>query len=143
MHYFAHSDTDADADTHTDPDTDTGSDTGNPEGYSAAELAAAMGIGANIGNTLENTTTWETGWGQPLISFLVELSDYLKRIGRPVLRLSLISEGYAEAHVKGCRRRGHLLQGQGFFDSAIHRIFSPIESRRPPLYGHFVDLPPP
>lgn len=31
-------------------------------------MARAMGFGANIGNTLENTTTWETGWGQPLIT---------------------------------------------------------------------------
>ena len=34
----------------------------------ARAMAAAMGFGTNIGNTLENTTTWETGWGQPLIS---------------------------------------------------------------------------
>jgi len=34
----------------------------------AVTMAKAMGFGANIGNTLENTTTWETGWGQPLIS---------------------------------------------------------------------------
>ena len=34
----------------------------------AQQMAEAMGIGANIGNTLENTTTWETGWGQPVIS---------------------------------------------------------------------------
>jgi len=27
-----------------------------------------MGFGANIGNTLENTSSWETGWGQPLIT---------------------------------------------------------------------------
>jgi len=27
-----------------------------------------LGFGTNIGNTLENTTTWETGWGQPLIT---------------------------------------------------------------------------
>ena len=35
---------------------------------SATALAAAMGFGTNIGNTLENTTSWETGWGQPLIT---------------------------------------------------------------------------
>jgi endoglucanase len=34
----------------------------------AATLAKVMGFGANIGNTLENTTTWETGWGEPLIT---------------------------------------------------------------------------
>ena len=30
--------------------------------------AKALGFGTNIGNTLENTSTWETGWGQPLIT---------------------------------------------------------------------------
>ena len=34
----------------------------------AAAMVKAMGFGTNIGNTLENTTSWETGWGQPLIS---------------------------------------------------------------------------
>lgn len=34
----------------------------------ATAVIAAMGFGTNIGNTLENTTTWETGWGQPMIS---------------------------------------------------------------------------
>jgi endoglucanase len=31
-------------------------------------MAADMGFGANIGNTFDNTTTWETGWGQPLVT---------------------------------------------------------------------------
>jgi len=34
----------------------------------AATMAKAMGMGVNIGNTLENTSSWETGWGQPLIT---------------------------------------------------------------------------
>ncbi len=38
------------------------------EGVDAASLAKAMGFGVNIGNTLENTATWETGWGQPLVT---------------------------------------------------------------------------
>ena len=31
-------------------------------------MVKALGFGTNIGNTLENTATWETGWGQPLIT---------------------------------------------------------------------------
>jgi endoglucanase len=31
-------------------------------------MAVAMGFGVNIGNTFDNTTTWETGWGQPLVT---------------------------------------------------------------------------
>lgn len=45
------------------------SGTGGAQGeVTAAGLVADMGVGTNIGNTLENTTSWETGWGQPLIS---------------------------------------------------------------------------
>lgn len=41
---------------------------GNSDPVNAATLVKAMGFGTNIGNTLENTVTWETGWGQPLIT---------------------------------------------------------------------------
>jgi endoglucanase len=34
----------------------------------ALAMVKALGVGTNIGNTLENTITWETGWGQPLIT---------------------------------------------------------------------------
>jgi endoglucanase len=34
----------------------------------AATMAVAMGFGTNIGNSFDNTTTWETGWGEPLIT---------------------------------------------------------------------------
>jgi endoglucanase len=34
----------------------------------ATKLAVTLGFGANIGNTFDNTTTWETGWGEPLIT---------------------------------------------------------------------------
>jgi endoglucanase len=34
----------------------------------AAAMVAAMGFGVNIGNTFDNTTTWETGWGEPLVT---------------------------------------------------------------------------
>ena len=46
----------------------TGGSGGAGETVNATALVAAMGFGANIGNTLENTTSWETGWGQPLIT---------------------------------------------------------------------------
>jgi endoglucanase len=44
----------------------TGGSGGSGDTVNAATMA--LGFGANIGNTLENTTTWETGWGQPLIT---------------------------------------------------------------------------
>jgi endoglucanase len=46
----------------------TSGSAGAGDTVNAGALVAAMGFGANIGNTLENTTTWETGWGQPLIT---------------------------------------------------------------------------
>jgi len=41
---------------------------GNNGAVDARALVKALGFGTNIGNTLENTVTWETGWGQPLIT---------------------------------------------------------------------------
>ena len=41
---------------------------GAPNAVTASELARAMGFGTNIGNTFDNTTTWETGWGEPLVT---------------------------------------------------------------------------
>jgi endoglucanase len=46
--------------------TGGGAGGGNP--VDAAALAVAMGFGANIGNTFDNTTSWETGWGQPMVT---------------------------------------------------------------------------
>jgi endoglucanase len=34
----------------------------------ATAMAVAMGFGANIGNTFDNTTSWETGWGEPMVT---------------------------------------------------------------------------
>jgi len=45
-----------------------GASTGGADTVDASKMATAMGFGANIGNTLENTSSWETGWGQPLIT---------------------------------------------------------------------------
>lgn len=45
-----------------------GSTAGSGGAIDARALVKALGFGTNIGNTLENTVTWETGWGQPLIT---------------------------------------------------------------------------
>lgn len=55
--------------------------------------AARMGRGINIGNTLDNTTSWETGWGNPLIT-----KDYVKRLaalGFKTVRLPVAWDTYA------------------------------------------------
>jgi endoglucanase len=50
-------------------------------------MATAMGFGVNIGNTFDNTTTWETGWGQPLVTqaFIAGLASHgVKSVRVPV-----------------------------------------------------------
>jgi endoglucanase len=41
---------------------------GAGDAVNATAMAVDMGFGANIGNTFDNTTSWETGWGQPLVT---------------------------------------------------------------------------
>ena len=55
--------------------------------------AKAMGIGVNIGNTLENTTSWETGWGNPLITrnFIQSLAAH----GFKTVRVPVAWDSYA------------------------------------------------
>ncbi len=50
--------------------------------------------GINIGNTLENTTSWETGWGNPLIT--KEFVEALARLGFKTVRLPVAWDTYAE-----------------------------------------------
>lgn len=52
-----------------------------------------MSPGYNIGNTLENTTTWETGWGNPLIT--KEYVESLARLGFKTIRLPVAWDTYA------------------------------------------------
>ena len=59
----------------------------------AWSAAKAMGIGVNIGNTLENTTTWETGWGNPLIT--KEFVQSLAAHGFGVVRVPVAWDTYA------------------------------------------------
>jgi endoglucanase len=52
-----------------------------------------MSPGINIGNTLENTTTWETGWGNPIIT--KEFVESLARLGFKTVRLPVAWDTYA------------------------------------------------
>jgi endoglucanase len=63
---------------------------GELDAWSAAKR---MSPGINIGNTLENTTTWETGWGNPLIS--KEFVESLARLGFRTVRLPVAWDTYA------------------------------------------------
>lgn len=55
--------------------------------------AARMAPGINIGNTLENTTTWETGWGNPVITR--EYVQNLAALGYKMIRLPVAWDTYA------------------------------------------------
>ncbi len=55
--------------------------------------ASRMIPGTNIGNTLENTTTWETGWGNPVITR--EYVQSLAALGFKSVRLPVAWDTYA------------------------------------------------
>ena len=63
------------------------------EDLDAWAAAERMGMGANIGNTLDNTTTWETGWGNPLIT--KEFVENLAKLGFKTVRLPVAWDTYA------------------------------------------------
>jgi len=76
-----------------------GSGGSNPT-VDAKALVKALGVGTNIGNTLENTTTWETGWGQPLITqtFINGLASHgLKTVRVPVAWDTYANNGTIDA----------------------------------------------
>jgi endoglucanase len=63
-----------------------------------------MSPGINIGNTLENTTTWETGWGNPLIT--KEYVESLARLGFKTVRLPVAWDTYAvDGHIQSDKLR--------------------------------------
>ena len=70
---------------------------GTASDVDATKLAVAMGFGTNLGNTLENTTTWETGWGEPLLtqSFIQSLAGH----GIKTVRVPVAWDTYATAGV--------------------------------------------
>jgi endoglucanase len=78
----------------------SGASGGSNEAVDARALVKALGVGTNIGNTLENTTTWETGWGQPLITqaFINGLASRgLKTVRVPVAWDTYANNGVIDA----------------------------------------------
>jgi endoglucanase len=69
------------------------SSTVSAEDLDAWTAAKLMGTGVNIGNTLENTTTWETGWGNPLIT--KEYVENLAKLGFKTVRVPVAWDTYA------------------------------------------------
>ncbi len=82
----------------------------------AATMAKAMGWGTNIGNTLENTTSWETGWGQPLIS-----QAYIKGIasrGIKTVRVPVAWDTYAVNGVVDSTKMNRVKEVVGWIEAA-------------------------
>ena len=82
----------------------------------AATLAAAMGFGANIGNTLENTTTWETGWGQPLIT--QAFIDGMASHGIKTVRVPVAWDTYATNGTIDATKLNRVKEVVGWIESA-------------------------
>lgn len=59
--------------------------------------AGQMTPGFNIGNTLENTTTWETGWGNPVITRAYV--EKLAALGFKTVRIPVAWDTYAKDDV--------------------------------------------
>ncbi len=74
-----------------------GASGGSADALDTAQLALAMGFGTNLGNTLENTTSWETGWGEPLLTqtFIQGLASH----GIKTVRVPVAWDTYATAGV--------------------------------------------
>src|SRR6478736_588350 len=92
------------------------SGSGNGEAIDARTLVKALGFGTNIGNTLENTTTWETGWGQPLItqSFINGLASR----GIKTVRVPVAWNTYANNGVIDAAKMDRVKQVVGFITGA-------------------------
>jgi endoglucanase len=89
---------------------------GSQEPVDASALAKAMGFGANIGNTLENTITWETGWGQPLItqSFLRGMASR----GIKTVRVPVAWDTYANNGVIDASKLNRVKEVVGWIEAA-------------------------
>ena len=76
------------------------SSSGGAGAVDTTKMAAAMGFGTNLGNTFDNTTTWETGWGEPLVTqpFIQALASHgIKTVRVPVAWNTYASAGVIDA----------------------------------------------
>lgn len=82
----------------------------------ATKMAVAMGFGANIGNTLENTTSWETGWGQPLITqaFINGMASH----GIKTVRVPVAWDTYANNGVIDATKLARVKEVVGWIEAA-------------------------
>jgi endoglucanase len=93
-----------------------GGSAGASDTVDATAMAKTMGFGANIGNTLENTTTWETGWGQPLIT--QAFIDGMASHGIKNVRVPVAWDTYAKNGVVDSAKMDRVKQVVGWIEAA-------------------------
>jgi len=79
-------------------------------------MAAAMGFGTNIGNTFDNTTSWETGWGEPLVTqtYINGLASH----GFKTVRVPVAWDTYAVNGVIDATKMARVKQVVGWINAA-------------------------
>jgi endoglucanase len=82
----------------------------------AKKMVADMGFGANIGNTLENTVSWETGWGQPLIS--QAYINGMASLGIKTVRVPVAWDTYAVNGVVDASKMGRVKEVVSWIEAA-------------------------
>jgi endoglucanase len=89
---------------------------GSADPVDTRAMVQAMGFGTNIGNTLENTTTWETGWGQPLIT--KTFIDGLATRGIKTVRVPVAWDTYASNGVIDAAKMNRVKEVVGWITGA-------------------------
>ncbi|HWA76030.1 MAG TPA: glycoside hydrolase family 5 protein [Polyangiaceae bacterium] len=89
---------------------------GASDAVDAVAMAKAMGFGTNLGNTFDNTASWETGWGQPLVtqSFI----DGIASRGIKTVRVPVAWDTYAKNGVIDAAKLDRVKQVVGWVEAA-------------------------
>lgn len=89
---------------------------GSTAGVSATAMVQDMGFGTNIGNTFDNTTTWETGWGQPLVT--QAYIDGMAKNGIKTVRVPVAWDTYANGGVIDATKMNRVKQVVAWIEAA-------------------------
>jgi endoglucanase len=95
---------------------DATADSASGDMVNAVAMATAMGFGANIGNTFDNTTSWETGWGEPLVT--QTYIDGMANHGIKTVRVPVAWDTYAVNGVIDATKMNRVKEVVGFIEAA-------------------------
>jgi endoglucanase len=93
-----------------------GGDGGAADTVDAVAMAKAMGFGTNLGNTFDNTTSWETGWGQPLVT--QAFINGIASRGIKTVRVPVAWDTYAKNGTIDSAKLDRVKQVVGFIEAA-------------------------